>query len=110
MTLDVWLEAARPRTLPAAVAPIGVGSAVALHEGGADAALAEVAPLPAALLLFGEGLVHIHHAHAAHRLASEADGDAEARAMLAEITGKVDELPPERAQHLVQLLAREYGR
>ena len=67
------------------------------------------APVPAALVLFGEGLVGIHHANRAHRLAREAEGDAAARAMLNEVEGRIDSLSPEEAQHVVQLLLREYG-
>ncbi|MCA9833823.1 MAG: 1,4-dihydroxy-2-naphthoate polyprenyltransferase [Thermomicrobiales bacterium] len=33
-TLEIWYLAARPKTLPAAVAPIVVGTAVAIHEDG----------------------------------------------------------------------------
>jgi 1,4-dihydroxy-2-naphthoate octaprenyltransferase len=40
-TLSQWVEGARPRTLPAAVAPVlvGTGAAYALHEGNAAYAL-----------------------------------------------------------------------
>jgi 1,4-dihydroxy-2-naphthoate octaprenyltransferase len=31
--MRIWLEAARPRTLPAAVAPVLVGAALAWHDG-----------------------------------------------------------------------------
>ena len=48
-----WLLAARPRTLPVAVAPVALGTAVAAGEGGARAgpaaaALAGALPLPVA--------------------------------------------------------------
>lgn len=36
----VWLAAARPRTLPAAVAPVAVGTAAAVDVGGLDALVA----------------------------------------------------------------------
>ena len=34
-TAGIWLEATRPRTLPAAVSPVLVGTALAAREGGA---------------------------------------------------------------------------
>ena len=45
-----WLLAARPRTLAVSVAPVAVGSAVAVSEGGARAGPA-LAALVAALLI-----------------------------------------------------------
>lgn len=45
-----WLLAARPKTLPAAVAPVIVGTAVAIREGGSDAGAA-LACVVVALLL-----------------------------------------------------------
>jgi len=45
-----WVLAARPKTLPAAVAPVVVGTAVAIHEGGFHALSAVMALLTALLL------------------------------------------------------------
>jgi len=47
-----WLMAARPQTLPAAVAPVVVGVGLALHDG-------VLAPLPALAALVGAALIQI---------------------------------------------------
>jgi 1,4-dihydroxy-2-naphthoate polyprenyltransferase len=49
-TLHIWFMAARPRTLPASIAPILVGSAVAWHEGGFHLLTASLALITALLL------------------------------------------------------------
>lgn len=49
-SVNAWLLAARPRTLPAALSPVVVGSAVALAEGGFDLLVA-IAAIAVALLL-----------------------------------------------------------
>ncbi|MCZ6599137.1 MAG: hypothetical protein O7B99_15975 [Planctomycetota bacterium] len=72
------------------------------------ALLVEVSPIPAAVLLFAEGLAHIHHVNMAHRLAREAADAEAAKAMLTEIHDRIDTMPPEQAQHVVELLLREY--
>ncbi|HEY0970953.1 MAG TPA: 1,4-dihydroxy-2-naphthoate polyprenyltransferase [Gemmatimonadales bacterium] len=46
-----WVLAARPHTLPAAVAPVLVGTAVGVHEGGAFRALPFAGALLGALLI-----------------------------------------------------------
>ncbi len=75
---------------------------------GLLAVLTEVAPVPAALVLFSSGALGIHHAVQAHRLAREAEGDPVARKMLAELRRELEDLPPEKAQHLIELLKQEY--
>jgi 1,4-dihydroxy-2-naphthoate octaprenyltransferase len=47
---SLWLLAARPKTLPASIAPILVGTAVAIHEGGFHLLTAILALLTALLL------------------------------------------------------------
>jgi 1,4-dihydroxy-2-naphthoate octaprenyltransferase len=51
-TLGVWLMAARPRTLSAAVSPVLVGTAAAHHAGG-------MRPLPALLALFSALFIQV---------------------------------------------------
>lgn len=70
--------------------------------------LAEVAPVPAALLAFGDGAAGIHHAFRVHRLARTMDGDAEARGILDDLHRRIDSMPGDRAEALVELLARDY--
>jgi len=50
--LSIWIEAARPKTLWAAVAPVLIGTALAYDEGG-------FAPLPALAALVGAVLIQI---------------------------------------------------
>lgn len=52
MSLKPWILAARPKTLPAAMAPVLVGSALASHEG-------EFHPLPAGICLAFALLIQI---------------------------------------------------
>jgi hypothetical protein len=72
--------------------------------------LAEVMPVPAAVILFAEGAAGIHHAFRAHRLAREMEGSEDARKILAEVHDKIDQLDPARAEALIELLMREYQR
>lgn len=53
-----WIAAARPRTLPAAVAPVLVGTACAVHAGGFAAGPALAALLVALLLQLGTNFVN----------------------------------------------------
>lgn len=57
-SLRVWLLATRPKTLPASIAPILVGSAVALHEGGFHLVTAIMAMLTALLLQIAANLAN----------------------------------------------------
>ncbi|HEY8514526.1 MAG TPA: 1,4-dihydroxy-2-naphthoate polyprenyltransferase [Candidatus Binatia bacterium] len=57
-SIACWVAAARPRTLPAAVAPVLVGSACAAHAGGFDAIAATLALAVALLLQIGTNFVN----------------------------------------------------
>jgi hypothetical protein len=72
--------------------------------------LAEVAPVPAAIVMFAQGAGDIHHAFRVHRLSKELEGTAEARRILDEIHERVDTMEPERAEALIELLVRDYAR
>jgi hypothetical protein len=70
----------------------------------------EFSPIPAAIVLFAEGLIGIYHAADAHWLAREANDDELARALLRDVQAQIELLPPERADHVVRLLLQAYGR
>ena len=70
--------------------------------------LAEVAPIPTAILLFADGAVGIHHTFRVHKIAREMAGSEEAREILNEIHDRVDRLTPDRAEALIELLMRDY--
>lgn len=57
-TYQVWLLAARPRTLPAAAAPVIVGSALAYYDGFFQPGLALAALMAALLLQIGANLAN----------------------------------------------------
>jgi 1,4-dihydroxy-2-naphthoate octaprenyltransferase len=56
-----WLIAARPQTLPAAAAPVVVGTGLAYHDGVVDAAAALAALVGAALIQVGTNLANDYY-------------------------------------------------
>ncbi len=58
---QVWLGAARPRTLPAAVAPVLVGSALAWHDGGFSAPAAALCLAFALLVQIGTNFANDYY-------------------------------------------------
>ncbi len=73
-------------------------------------ALAEVSPVGAAALLFGQGLAGIYQAYRAHRLVRDVAGSREARSILRDVHERIDRLPAEEAQRIVHTLAAAYER
>ncbi|MBU0640123.1 MAG: hypothetical protein KKB50_14755 [Planctomycetes bacterium] len=65
---------------------------------------ADLVPVSAAIMLFAKGITGIHHVHRVHRLARNAAGQEEARQILAEVRGKVDQLSPEQARRVIESL------
>ena len=57
----IWLAATRPRTLPAAVAPVLVGSALAWHDGKFDAAAAGLCLAFALLVQIGTNFANDYY-------------------------------------------------
>jgi 1,4-dihydroxy-2-naphthoate octaprenyltransferase len=58
---QAWLMAARPQTLPAAVAPILVGTGLAIHDGVVDLPAAVAALLGATLLQIGTNFANDYY-------------------------------------------------
>jgi 1,4-dihydroxy-2-naphthoate octaprenyltransferase len=58
---SIWIEATRPKTLPAAVAPVLVGTALAAHGGSADYAAAGLCLLFALLIQIGTNFANDYY-------------------------------------------------
>ncbi|MEY4941251.1 MAG: hypothetical protein RIQ93_2986 [Verrucomicrobiota bacterium] len=58
---QIWLAAARPRTLPAAISPVLVGSALAWHEGAFDAGAAVLCLTFALLVQIGANFANDYY-------------------------------------------------
>ena len=71
--------------------------------------LAEVAPVPVAVWVFAEGAVGIHHAFKVDALTRELSNSEKARVILEDIHARIDQLDPDRAEAMVELLVREYS-
>jgi len=70
--------------------------------------LADLAPVPASILLFARGAVGIHHVYRAHRLARNQGSEADARAILHDLEQRVDALPAEQAQQVLEMLVAHH--
>lgn len=70
--------------------------------------LGELAPVPAALLLFARGAAGIHHTWKVHRIARDLSRRADAQAVLNDVESRIDELPPDEREALLELLLRHY--
>lgn len=71
--------------------------------------LAQLAPVPTALLMFAEGAVGIRHIYVVDQLSRELADSEEARAILADVHSQIDQLDPDRAEALIELLVKEYS-
>ncbi|MFQ5424757.1 MAG: hypothetical protein ACE5F9_12360 [Phycisphaerae bacterium] len=71
--------------------------------------LLEVSPVPAALVLFAEGLGAMYHAHRMHHLVRDSERHADAQRLLVEVRDRIDQLPPERVREVIGVLLAEYG-
>jgi hypothetical protein len=73
-------------------------------------ALMDASPVPAAMLLFGGGVAGVYQAYRAHRIARDVSQSTEARHIIAEVHDEVDQLPPEQARYVLELLTNHYKR
>jgi hypothetical protein len=70
--------------------------------------LSQISPVTAAMLLFAEGGIGIHHAWKIHRLARDLEDSEEARRILLEVHDRVDSLDQDQAEAMIELLVEEF--
>jgi hypothetical protein len=71
--------------------------------------LGEIAPGPAAVLLFAEGIAEMYHVYRAHRLAADHAAAADAKHILSDVQNRIDGMSDEEADRTVQLLLDHFG-
>ena len=71
--------------------------------------VAHLDPVSSAVLAFTEGLTSIHHIYHVERLVRDVSSDEDTRKILDEIHDSVDQLSPERARDLIDVLVALYG-
>jgi hypothetical protein len=64
--------------------------------------------VPAALLLFAQGVSGVVHTYRAHRMVHDVEASADARQMLLELQERVDRLAPEEAEKVLRVLLAQY--
>ncbi|MCA8958954.1 MAG: hypothetical protein KDC38_00515 [Planctomycetes bacterium] len=71
--------------------------------------LADLSPVSAALLFFGQGIGGIYHAYRAHRLCRDVERSDDARQMLEDLEERLGTLPPEETKKILEVLLAAYG-
>lgn len=72
--------------------------------------LADLNPISAALALFGGGVADIYHAHRIHKIIQDASRDDSARRVLTDVQDRIESLPPEMTQKVIDVLMSYYKR
>jgi hypothetical protein len=72
------------------------------------ALMLELSPIPAVLLLFGEGLIDIRNIYRMQRISRGVAGEEEARGLLSDVHSRLDSVPAERAAGLVEKLLEHH--
>jgi hypothetical protein len=70
--------------------------------------LGEIAPVPAALLLFARGAAGIHHTWRVQRVARDLSRRDDARDVLRDIHRRIDQFPPEEREAMIELLLEHH--
>ncbi|MBM4090499.1 MAG: hypothetical protein FJ276_13915 [Planctomycetes bacterium] len=71
--------------------------------------VADVSPIPLAILLFAKGLAGVHHLYRVHRLARGADGGRHARDIIGEVSDQLTHVPADRARDTIDAVMAHYG-
>lgn len=71
--------------------------------------LAEIAPSPAAVLLFAEGIAEMYHVYRAHRIAANQAEVSDAGRILRDVQRHIEHMSDEEAERTVRVLMEHFG-